>query len=678
MFNYKNLETVGVREVTTSLNLDAKDLSSDPKAFVKENLFAAYVLENTWLAMVKEYSPYGWLALATRITQRGLITTIRDAETASLEIIHGRIISDEGLRALQADILSRPLPNVVWGDQGLDQRDPMTVLLQLLRYPKRFSPVLADKIENESIKAFKRMEYRNRGKNLRSEWSLSLYQTSATNRSYREQWVDCVKHAMLSLLDWESLCDEIWDAIYDGELLYSTGVAYDSKQPLLTKLRAVAKKYPGVFYQPFGVPLASSCTGWVATQWTKEYYDEKRVARIAAVPKSYKAARIIAMEDTFRQAVGKKIMQIIDRYMPAEIRLHDQTQNQLLARDGSLDQGLATLDLSSASDSISKVLFRRIFPPNFVACVYPYLGTHTQIGKEVNIMQMMSTSGNVLTFGLESLVFLAITKAGVQWAAEMGEQFQDPRISVYGDDIICPSEAAQYVIMFLTALGFEVNESKSYIGDVPFRESCGSDWYLGVDVSSTYFPRKPVRGWYKKDTWIISESDTAYDSRESVFENTLVSLVSLQQRLSAISTGAATFVQLLIESCSTRRFTHTAYGVPNPTDLRSLMDSPVFIWAPGGKEVAPSTSTKRELGLAGSCYVRAAHSTPIACYPKRSSDLHLTKEDQALYDAYKYESFLRHGPKYSDKLMESLGISDAPRSLAEVAQRPCINWTLLG
>lgn len=55
--------------------------------------------------------------------------------------------------------------------------------------------------------------------------------------------------------------------------------------------------------------------------------------------------------------------------------------------------------------------------------------------------------------------------------------------AIYGDDICVDSSLTQYVIHLLTALGFEVNISKSFIGDSAFRESCGGYFYKGHDVT---------------------------------------------------------------------------------------------------------------------------------------------------------------------------------------------------
>jgi len=53
---------------------------------------------------------------------------------------------------------------------------------------------------------------------------------------------------------------------------------------------------------------------------------------------------------------------------------------------------------------------------------------------------------------------------------------------VYGDDIIVPAQHAESVSETLEAFGFKVNSRKSFWTGL-FRESCGKDYYKGIDVT---------------------------------------------------------------------------------------------------------------------------------------------------------------------------------------------------
>lgn len=97
---------------------------------------------------------------------------------------------------------------------------------------------------------------------------------------------------------------------------------------------------------------------------------------------------------------------------------------------------------------------------------------------------MFSSMGNGFTFELESLLFFTIVKAVSYFTGTPGI------VSVYGDDIICPSEIAETVSWVLSYFGFKVNTEKSHITG-PFRESCGGHYHYGIDITPFYV-KEPV------------------------------------------------------------------------------------------------------------------------------------------------------------------------------------------
>jgi hypothetical protein len=92
--------------------------------------------------------------------------------------------------------------------------------------------------------------------------------------------------------------------------------------------------------------------------------------------------------------------------------------------------------------------------------------------------------GNGFTFELESLLFYAIAKATAYFTGTSGT------ISVYGDDIIIPSQMYHDLTFVLKILGFSVNPDKSF-SEGPFRESCGGHFYNGTRVTPFYI-RGPI------------------------------------------------------------------------------------------------------------------------------------------------------------------------------------------
>jgi hypothetical protein len=101
--------------------------------------------------------------------------------------------------------------------------------------------------------------------------------------------------------------------------------------------------------------------------------------------------------------------------------------------------------------------------------------------------------GSALTFPVEAMVFLTIIFIAIEkhliGKGELRQQFSArdvlsfvDRVRVYGDDIIVPTDFAVPVAEELEAFGLKVNFDKSFWTG-KFRESCGGDYYDGVDVT---------------------------------------------------------------------------------------------------------------------------------------------------------------------------------------------------
>jgi hypothetical protein len=203
------------------------------------------------------------------------------------------------------------------------------------------------------------------------------------------------------------------------------------------------------------------------------------------VPKNTEIDRVACKEPDLnmflQRGLGTKIRKSLRR---VGINLNDQTRNQSLAREGSLTGDLATLDLSSASDSVTCMLVEELLPIHWYASLNSIRSKVTMIGDEEHVNEMFSSMGNGFTFELESLLFYALARTTAYFRGVSGV------ISVYGDDIICPTTLVQDLISVLSFFGFTVNTKKSYWeGD--FRESCGGHFVSGADVTPFYL-RKPV------------------------------------------------------------------------------------------------------------------------------------------------------------------------------------------
>lgn len=266
---------------------------------------------------------------------------------------------------------------------------------------------------------------------------------------------------------------------------------------------------------PYLPSLLRSVPHWLDCHEERVYVDEDgyevsvinvqvAVGCVEFVPKSAKTYRIIDKQPTLNTllqgGIGRYLARklrsagiaISDEAVRARIaangweagfnqlvmlNISDQTVNQRLAREGSLTGDLATLDLSNASDTISKELVRFLLPDDWYSLLYSASCGVTAVNGQPLVLQKFCSMGNGFTFPLETLIFWALTSSACSGDVS--------KVNAYGDDIICPSSQAENVCSVLTACGFVVNSAKSYVTG-PFRESCGRDFYLGTNIRPYY------------------------------------------------------------------------------------------------------------------------------------------------------------------------------------------------
>lgn len=201
---------------------------------------------------------------------------------------------------------------------------------------------------------------------------------------------------------------------------------------------------------------------------------------VTTVPKNSKTDRVIAIEPGinlwFQQSIGTMLVRRLRR---VGIDLSTQENNQHLAWRASKDDSLATVDFSSASDSISEAVVEDLLPRRWWLLMNSSRSQFRQDLDHDVRWNKFSSMGNAFTFPLQSLVFYACA-----WACckALGARTE---ISVFGDDVILPKEVYSLFSSFTKFLGFEVNLKKSYSSGY-FRESCGAYYYDGVDCKPYY------------------------------------------------------------------------------------------------------------------------------------------------------------------------------------------------
>lgn len=201
------------------------------------------------------------------------------------------------------------------------------------------------------------------------------------------------------------------------------------------------------------------------------------------VPKNAKTHRSIVKEPS----LNTMIQLALGDHMAKRLSMHgidirNQEINKSLAKEGSLTGELGTLDLSSASDTISFEIVFELLPWDWAFMLSTCRSEKVLCDGDVIHLEKFSSMGNGYTFPLETLIFWALASS----AAE------DGFASVYGDDIIVSTHSVERVMRILEVCGFSINRKKSYWKG-SFRESCGGDYLSGIDIRP-YYHRKVVTG----------------------------------------------------------------------------------------------------------------------------------------------------------------------------------------
>jgi hypothetical protein len=104
-------------------------------------------------------------------------------------------------------------------------------------------------------------------------------------------------------------------------------------------------------------------------------------------------------------------------------------------------------------------------------------------------LEKFAPMGSAMCFAFESMAFFAIASLGVARSRRGTSRIRpcdivsaSSDISVYGDDIVVPTDSASDVSDLLEAFGLVVNRRKSFWTGM-FRESCGGDYFRGRDVT---------------------------------------------------------------------------------------------------------------------------------------------------------------------------------------------------
>lgn len=240
----------------------------------------------------------------------------------------------------------------------------------------------------------------------------------------------------------------------------------------------------------FSLILTEEFEGW----WSHVPRFEPRLVKgniLFTVPKNAEIDRVACKEPEInlwcQKAVGNHIRDRLQKL--TRVDLNDQRINQYLASQ-AYKLGLSTIDLSSASDSLTTELCRALLPEDWYKLVMALRSPKTFIDGYSHVNEMISSMGNGFTFELESLVFYTLATACVDVVREL-DPSASAHVGIFGDDIIVDQKVARPLISVLEWAGFSVNVDKTFTSGF-FFESCGKHYYMGLDVSPFYI-RKPFR-----------------------------------------------------------------------------------------------------------------------------------------------------------------------------------------
>lgn len=227
-------------------------------------------------------------------------------------------------------------------------------------------------------------------------------------------------------------------------------------------------------------------------------------ARLISVAKNSTSRRTITIEPMLNMFLQQGLNLVLRdsikecRVLGNCLALTDQSRNQILALEGSLTDEWATLDLKSASDLMSLKLVKSVFRyhPQFLEMMIDCRSSFVKCGDEPLLtLGKFAGMGNALTFPLQSVCFAVICIAAIHdvWGKKptyMSVELASRQIRIYGDDIIVKREYANQVVTWLHQVGLMVNVEKSYL-EGNFKESCGVDAFMGVDITPIYLGTIP-------------------------------------------------------------------------------------------------------------------------------------------------------------------------------------------
>lgn len=543
--------------------------------YVQDNLLNYYGLLNTWCNLALDIVGYAFAsALSMRIRLAGLASTI----TVAANYAEFLIVNYHN----ESAVFDFPLPldGFLKEAEALDFQSSH----QILVFPKRFAPVVKPKysaLRQKTIDAFIATNNANRDEVVPRLDSLVAWHGTVKSQMYTHKLVLAIARRIVREILHEApdLTGKNFPEFGPGSSRNCTNTVYHKFEYLVrigayTPIHQVPllpfDTHPDLAIRKRRTKTGKKVEGNLHRPSLGGIGRFPQITAGTTVPKSYKTDRFIAKEDPANMsnqlALFRQILRLMKRSRFGKcMPITHQEHNQQLAYRACLTNTLATLDLSHASDSVTKRLVQLLVPDDwwtaFMRCI-PVGFILSEHDQGPRALHTFATMGCGCTFGVETLVFfsiqmscflIALYKNKILTLKDIrdGNYIVPDDISSMGDDCVCPSTLAPFIIRELEWFGFSVNTDKSFISG-PFRESCGKEFYFDAasetpdDVTAIYWPRIPLRG-----AW--SELEHLLENRWHAGETEVVPavnrLIALQHRLLPFQ-NACRFVTTFVRSCA--------------------------------------------------------------------------------------------------------------------------------
>lgn len=588
----------------------AKDVKEFSITDCDANHMAYYTCINTWCLMLADYSNSEDIAkiLLRHIKYYGMIHTIKECDSYADVLIRQLSYIDDVQHVIELEKYRDDIHKLWIVDliMPIHERLSLREVLQFLRFPKRLTLHLdIDQGELTNL--------------LNINNGVKLRDRKGYDRHLTPYMVDAAK----------AYCSPWRPDAFPRS--FSNGAAADSRPPRIHKIRAMRNSRI-TQYDLDGNILCCS--------YPNQYMDpDMWTVSPILVPKNVEKKRVIAPEHAWRQYHMSNYSTMLDHNMERVSRadnefpvilLHDQSVSRyaaLLSANPNNYRRYATIDLSNASDRVSESLVRTIFPHASDIC--RYTAKYLQFGKKRVTKYLYSTAGSRMTFPVESIVFASIAYACTQYHKLFTNNLTLLRPIVYGDDIMVDERVAQLTIEVLEDYGFSVNVSKSFSSGY-FKESCGVESWLGMDVSSSFFPRHQFSN--RKNGKACADD--------------IASLCELQHRVFHCRT-ASSFLIDFVRTLMPRMTSH--YPQTDCSDLWEVDPKPV-IRDRRGKEFIPDDPI-----YMGYWYYSIASKSEVDVDP----DL------DELFEYFIYMEYLEKGPLYLDDVSKAVGVSTSRKRMTD-------------